>query len=225
MRLFQCMHRILPAFMLLLVLVPAASSRAQVLITVGVAPPPLPIYEQPPCPEEGWMWVPGYWAWEEDDGYYWVPGQWLPAPYMGALWTPPWWGWEEGRYLFHQGYWGDEVGYYGGINYGYGYMGIGFVGGEWRGDRFAYNTSVTRVNTTVIHNTYVNETIVRNNTVVNESRVAFNGGPNGIRHDPTPIERRGMTVRHTAPTPVQQQQIQAARTDRNSFARVNGGHP
>ncbi len=36
----------------------------------------------------------------------------------------------ERAYVFHPGYWGQHVGYYGGVNYGFGYMGIGFVGGE-----------------------------------------------------------------------------------------------
>lgn len=202
----------------------ATAAPSQISITVTTAPPPLPVYEQPPCPEEGWMWSPGYWAWD-DDGYYWVPGEWVPAPFTGALWTPPWWGWDNGRYLFHQGYWGNEVGYYGGIDYGYGYMGEGFSGGEWRDGRFAYNTAVMRVNPTVIHNTYVNETIVRERTIPNERHIAYNGGPNGIRHDPSPIERRAMTVRHTSLTPVQQEQIQAARSDRSSYAKMNGGRP
>jgi hypothetical protein len=40
------------------------------------APPPLPEYEQPPCPEDGHFWTPGYWAWSTA-GYYWVPGTWV----------------------------------------------------------------------------------------------------------------------------------------------------
>ncbi|WP_204101315.1 YXWGXW repeat-containing protein [Occallatibacter savannae] len=222
----RVMRCILPAFLLALVFAAApARMRAQIAISVTMAPPELPVYEQPPCPEEGWMWAPGYWAYDDDEGYYWVPGEWVPAPYVGALWTPPWWGWEGGRYRFHEGYWGDDVGYYGGIDYGYGYMGEGFVGGEWRDGRFAYNTAVMRVNTTVVRNVYVDRTIVQERTIPNERRIAYNGGPGGIRHDPTPIERRGMSGRHTALTPVQQQQIQAARADRSSYARANGGRP
>ena len=216
------MRWLLPALVLLFMSIPPVSFGG-VLITVGFAPPVLPVYEQPPCPQEGWLWVPGYWAY--DDGYYWVPGQWMPAPYVGALWTPPWWGWENGMYVFHDGYWGNEVGYYGGVDYGYGYMGVGFVGGEWRDGAFAYNTAVMRVNTTSIHNTYVNETIVRNNTISNDRHVAFNGGPGGIRHDPTPRERAAMGGRHTAATQIQAQYAQVARNDRASYAKVNGGHP
>ena len=43
------------------------------------------------------------------------------------------------------GYWGPHVGYYGGVNYGFGYMGIGFAGGVWAGGAFRYNTAVMRV--------------------------------------------------------------------------------
>ena len=149
----------------------------------------------------------------------------MPAPYVGALWTPPYWGWDSGRYRFHDGYWGDRVGYYGGINYGYGYMGVGFVGGEWRGREFAYNTAVMRVNRTVIRNTYVNETIVRSNTIANARHVAYNGGASGIRHDPSPVERAAMSGRHIAPTAVQLQRVQSARADHTSYAKANGGHP
>jgi hypothetical protein len=208
---------------LLLSLVPA-SSFAGVLISVGITPPVLPVYVQPPCPQPGWMWTPGYWAYG-DDGYYWVPGAWVPAPYEGALWTPPYWGWSGGLYVFHGGYWGPHVGFYGGVNYGFGFMGIGFVGGEWRGHEFAYNTSVVRVNTTVIHNTYVNETIVHNNTIINNNHVAYSGGPGGINHQPTGEERNAMREQHIGATQVQQQHIQAARSDKSFYAKNNGGHP
>ncbi len=67
----------------------------------------------------------------------------------------------SGLYIWHAGYWGPHVGYYGGVNYGFGYMGIGFVGGMWAGREFRYNTAVMHVNTTVIHNTYVDRTSVR----------------------------------------------------------------
>ena len=207
---------------LLLSLVPA-SSFAGVLISVGIAPPVLPVYEQPPCPQPGWMWTPGYWAYGPD-GYYWVPGSWVPAPYEGALWTPPWWGWSGGLYVFHPGYWGPHVGYYGGINYGFGYMGIGFVGGLWRGHDFVYNTAVVHVNNVYIHNTYVDRTVVERNTIVNDRHFAFNG-PNGIHHDMRPEERVAMNERHMAATSAQMQHMQAARADRSFYAKNNGGHP
>src|SRR5947209_2044113 len=131
---------------LLLPFVSATAAHAGVFISVSVAPPALPVYEQPPCPEPDMMWVPGYWAYDYDvQNYYWVPGAWVPAPFEQAMWTPPYWGWNQGVYVFHPGYWGTEVGYYGGVNYGFGYMGIGFVGGRWHERHFEYNEAVMRV--------------------------------------------------------------------------------
>jgi len=40
---------------------------------------------------------------------------------------------------------GPTVGFYGGINYGFGYFGNGFYGGRWEGGHFFYNTSVWHV--------------------------------------------------------------------------------
>ena len=212
------------ALLALLLSLAPASSFAGVFVSVGFAPPVLPVYAQPPCPQPGWIWTPGYWAYG-DDGYYWVPGSWVPAPYVGALWTPPYWGWSGGLYVFHPGYWGPHVGYYGGVNYGFGYMGVGFVGGIWRGHDFVYNTAVVNVNRTVIHNTYIDRTVVERNTIVNDRHVAYSGGPGGIRHDPRPEERMAMNERHEAPTNFQQQHMQAARGDHASYVRNNGGHP
>jgi hypothetical protein len=208
----------------LVVLLIPVSSHAGVFISVGFAPPALPVYVQPPCPEPGWMWTPGYWAYG-DDGYYWVPGTWVPAPRPGLLWTPHYWGWENGHYIFHEGYWGPHVGYYGGVNYGFGYMGIGFAGGEWRGHDFHYNTAVVNVNRTVIHNTYVNTTIVNRTTIVNNNHVGFSGGPGGIHHDPAPEERVAEREQHVGRSSFQQQHETTARSDRNSFAKNNGGRP
>jgi hypothetical protein len=221
MRLFRSARWILMT--LLLSLVPV-SSYAGVFISVGFAPPVLPVYEQPPCPEPGLMWTPGYWAYGED-GYYWVPGAWVPAPYEGALWTPGYWGWSSGLYVWHGGYWGPHVGYYGGVNYGFGYMGVGFAGGMWRGHDFVYNTAVVRVNERFVHTTYVDRTIVEHNTIVNDRHVAFSGGPGGIRHDPAPQERMAMNEHHLAPTSFQSQHMDGAMHDHNSYFKANGGHP
>jgi hypothetical protein len=170
------------------------------------------------------MWTPGYWAYGED-GYYWVPGSWVPAPYEGALWTPGYWGWSGGLFVFHDGYWGRHVGYYGGVNYGFGYGGIGFAGGEWRGHEFAYNTAVMSVDERRIHTVYVDRTIVERGYVARDSHVAFSGGPGGIRHDPAPEERAAEREQHVARTSFQQQHESAARSDRTSYFKSNGGRP
>jgi hypothetical protein len=211
---------------LVLVIVPA-SSNAGVLISIGVEPPALPVYEQPPCPEPGLMWTPGYWAYdqEEQGGYYWVPGAWVPAPYEGALWTPGYWGWERGRYYFHEGYWGRHVGYYGGVNYGFGYGGIGFSGGEWRGRDFHYNTYVMHVDRRYIHHTFEDHQRVERGWVDRNSRAGYYGGPHGIHHDPGSEERFAEHEDHRGMSDIQRHHMDASRGDRGSFASRNGGRP
>jgi WXXGXW repeat (2 copies) len=135
-----------------LMLAPQAA-QARVFVSVGIAPPLIPVYTQPLCPGDGYIWTPGYWAYG-DDGYYWVDGAWVLAPYVGALWTPGYWGWGGGGYFWNAGYWGPTVGYYGGINYGFGYFGTGFYGGYWGGNRFFYNRAYNHINVTNIHNIY-----------------------------------------------------------------------
>ncbi|MGA2537828.1 MAG: hypothetical protein ABSF53_17555 [Terracidiphilus sp.] len=221
------MHLFRSARLLLLALLVCAipaSSYAGVFVSINFGPPVLPVYVQPVCPEPNLIWTPGYWAYG-DEGYFWVPGAWVPAPFVGGLWTPSYWGWSGGLYVFHPGYWGYHVGYYGGVNYGFGYGGIGFAGGEWRGGAFAYNTAVVNVNTTIIHTTYVNRTIVEQNTIANPNHVAYSGGPGGIQHAPTAQEQIAEHETHTPPTSFQTQHIQSAQMNHQSYAKVNGGRP
>jgi hypothetical protein len=199
----------------------AAFSQVAIGVSVNFAPPELPVYEQPICPDEGYIWTPGYWAWDDEDGdYYWVPGTWVLAPEPGFLWTPGYWGWGGSAFIFHEGYWGPSVGFYGGINYGYGYFGHGYEGGRWDGGRFYYNRAVNNVNVTVIHNVY--ETRVTN---VNVTRVSYNGPNGGINERPRPDEEAAARQRHLPPVPVQHQHIQAARSDRELRASENRGKP
>lgn len=202
-----------------LAMAPAASF-SSVFISVGFAPPALPVYVQPVCPGDGFLWNPGYWAYGPA-GYYWVPGVWVRPPQVGLLWTPGYWGWGGGAYLFHAGYWGPHVGFYGGINYGFGYGGSGFFGGRWVGGSFAYNTAVLNVNRTVIHNTYVENVQVTNVGV----HTSFNGGEGGIQARPSAEEQQWSHEAHVAPTTEQQQHVQLAQADRSNFASANGGHP
>jgi hypothetical protein len=190
------------------------------VVQVRLAPPPLPVYVQPPCPVAGWIWTPGYWAWAPA-GYFWVPGTWVAPPRIGVLWTPGYWGFAGGVYVWHAGYWGPHVGFYGGVHYGFGYEGVGYVGGRWVGNVFAYNRSVTRVNVTIVHNTY-NETVVNN---IHVTRVSYNGGAGGVMAVPTARERLAERERHFQPTTMQRRQVQQARSNPRLLAQANHGHP
>lgn len=208
------------ALMAFFSIVQSRAASARVLISIDVPPPPLPVYVQPFAPGPDFIWAPGYWAYDDLDGYYWVPGTWVRAPEVGLLWTPGYWGWDDGYYVWHAGYWGPHVGFYGGINYGCGYTGSGYWGGHWDHDAFFYNTSVTRVNTTIIHNTY--NTVIVKNAV---QRVSFNGGTGGIVAKPTAVELRAQQEHHFAPTAMQTQQQHMAGTNKALFASVNHGAP
>jgi hypothetical protein len=220
MRIVKAFRLLLVAFVLLAI---PAASQAQIAVGVSirVGPPALPVYVQPVCPAPGYIWTPGYWAYGPD-GYFWVPGTWVMAPSVGLLWTPGYWGWGGGLYAWHAGYWGPHVGFYGGINYGFGYGGVGFVGGAWNGGVFSYNRAVTNVNVTVIHNTY-NQTVVNNNTTVN--RVSFNGGTGGTKAQPTAVEQAAAREQHVQATTAQMQHQHAASTNRSQLASMNHGQP
>jgi WXXGXW repeat (2 copies) len=215
-------HSIRNLLVALAVVVTSSAAFAQIGITVAFGPPALPVYEQPVCPEVGWLWTPGYWAWDPNYGdYYWVPGTWVEAPEIGYLWTPAWWGWGGSGFIFHEGFWGPRVGFYGGIDYGFGYFGNGFEGGRWQGNQFFYNRAVVNVNVNIIHNVY-NTTVVHN-TVIN--RVSYNGGEGGLTARATPEELQVDKERHLPPSAAQLQHFQAARNNPQLRASANQGKP
>ncbi len=207
----------LPAWM------PSAPAAAQVSfgLSITVAPPALPVYVQPPIPAPGYLWAPGYWAWGGSD-YYWVPGTWVLAPEAGYLWTPGYWGWTDGYYLWHAGYWGPHVGFYGGIAYGFGYLGTGYVGGYWRGGAFFYNRSCNNVAGSVHITNVYNRTVINNVTV---NRVRFNGGRGGIAARPSAQE---MAFEHERRLPAGGEQVrheQVARSEPAMHLASNHGRP
>jgi hypothetical protein len=216
----RCLHFVIPLAVALGASAAPLPAAAQIGISlnVTVAPPELPVYEEPPLPAPGYIFTPGYWSYG-DAGYFWVPGTWVEPPQPGLLWTPGYWGWNGGHYLFNAGYWGPTVGFYGGINYGFGYGGVGFEGGEWRGGSFFYNGRVNNFGGVHVTNVYV-----RDVTHVTVNRVSFNG-PGGINRQPTPEERAAMNGRHIAPVAAQMRQVEAARQNRALLASANHGRP
>ena len=84
----------------------------------------LPQYYQPDATQPNMIWQPGYWGFGSD-GFFWVPGTWVQAPQVGLFGRPAIGAGTMVDTVGIAGYWGRNVGYYGGINYGYGYYGSG----------------------------------------------------------------------------------------------------
>lgn len=197
-----------------------ASAQVTIGFTIGQAPPPLPYYTQPALSEPGQVWEPGYWAWGPA-GYYWVPGTWVTPPSANLYWTPGYWDYSNGGYAWNTGYWAPQVGYYGGINYGYGYYGTGFNGGYWRNNAFYYNTAVAAVNPHVIRRVYVNRAGI---PVAVRTRYSFNG-PGGVIRRPTARELIVMRGHHIVATPVQVAHARFAAQNHELLYTVNRGRP
>jgi hypothetical protein len=200
-------------------------------------PPPLPDYDQPPAPGDDYSWTPGYWAWGPT-GYYWVPGVWVEPPYIGALWTPGYWGFYGGRYLFYPGHWGLHIGFYGGINYGFGYVGLGYEGGYWRGNHFFYNRVYNHVDVRSVHNVYNYRANVRVNTYNNvrvdnnvhtnnfnnNERPSYRGGQ-GVQSRPQPQEGAAWREPYAPRMTTQVQHEQNYSAVRGQYANQNQGRP
>jgi len=195
-----------------------ASYGAEPVVTAPEPPPALPVYQQPVDPGDGYIWTPGYWNYASA-GYYWVPGVWVQAPYQGALWTPGYWGWTNHHYGFFHGYWGPHIGFYGGINYGFGYVGTGYQGGYWNSGHFFYNRTVNNINVNVVHNVY--EYRVQEPSI----HIAFNGGPGGITVRPRPAELVAFREPHAPPMSTQVEIEHTASTNRGNFVSENHGRP
>ena len=194
---------------------------AQVICISNVSPPPeLPVYDQPPIPEPGYIWTPGYWA-SGPYGYFWVPGTWILPPAVGLLWTPGYWGWRDGIYAWNAGYWGPHVGFYGGINYGFGYIGVGYEGGRWENGVFAYNRTVNNFGRVSIAHVYEKTVIVDPAA----PRVSFNGGSGGTTARPTREQEAAAHEQHVAANPAQLQHERTASADKSLLASENHGRP
>jgi hypothetical protein len=189
-------------------------------VSVNKAPPPLPVYDQPPIPAPGYLWVPGYWAWSEGGGYYWVPGTWILPPKAGLVWTPEYWGSEEGVYVFHVGYWGSHIGFYGGVDYGFGYDGIGYQAGYWKDGRFLYNNAVNNITNVSMTNVYSKPVAIER-----RSNASFNGGKDGTTAKATSAQLAAEWENHIAATSEQRRHAEAASKDPALSLSRNHGCP
>jgi hypothetical protein len=197
----------------------AAHAQSDLVVSVQIAPPVLPVYLQPPLPEPGYIWTPGYWAYA-DGGYFWVPGTWVEPPQVGYLWTPGYWAWLNGAYFWNAGYWGPHVGFYGGINYGYGYGGNGYQGGRWNHGTFSYNRAVNNIGSVHVASVYTAKV-----SVSTRAHVSYSGGKGGIAARPAAAAQVAAHEPHAALTSAQTQHVNTARSTPVQSAAHNHGVP
>ena len=209
------------ASLALSLLPPIAKAQIGTSVPIDLAPPDLPVYEQPAIPAPGYIWTPGYWAYAPES-FYWVPATWVLPPSQDMLWTPGYWRFGPRGYVWNPGYWGMEVGYYGGIDYGYGYNGSGYAGGYWENHTFYYNRAVNNFGGVHVAHEY-NRAVGRDERAGH--RASFNGGLGDVTVKPTPREAAYTHLSHTPPVALQMQHQQAASRDRALFQSSNHGEP
>ncbi|PKO61284.1 MAG: hypothetical protein CVU24_09350 [Betaproteobacteria bacterium HGW-Betaproteobacteria-18] len=75
---------------------------AQISFNIVVAPP-APMYEVVPMVQPGYVWAPGYWAWN-NDRHIWVRGRTI-VQRDGYRWAPDRWVQQGGSYVRQPGRW------------------------------------------------------------------------------------------------------------------------
>jgi hypothetical protein len=75
---------------------------ARVDVDVVIAPPAAR-YEAVPAPRHGYVWAPGYWAWNGRK-HEWRSGRWMKERH-GEHWVAQNWEHRGDRWYFHDGHW------------------------------------------------------------------------------------------------------------------------
>ena len=89
----------------LLVIPVTASAQITVTITPPSAPPAPRAYVQQAAPAPNYVWVPGYWSWEEQSQQWaWVDGYWIEDQ-PGYVIVQPEWVNDGGRWVHRRGGW------------------------------------------------------------------------------------------------------------------------
>ena len=79
-------------------------SRAAVDVSIGiVVGPPAPLVEVVPAPRPGYVWAPGYWAWD-GHRHFWIDGHWAIAR-PGYRWVPERWVRRGHHWYMERGRW------------------------------------------------------------------------------------------------------------------------
>jgi hypothetical protein len=75
---------------------------SNVSLYIGSAPP-APLYERIPAPRNGYVWAPGYWAWN-GHRHHWAPGYWI-AERPGYVYSAPAWYQGSGGWYMQEARW------------------------------------------------------------------------------------------------------------------------
>lgn len=87
---------------------PAAAPVATQEIAVAEPPPPPQrevIYERP---APTYVWVPGFWSWQ-NGRHVWIAGHWELPPRANVMWVPARWELRGNRYVLLPGYWRETA--------------------------------------------------------------------------------------------------------------------
>ena len=114
---------------------------------------------------------------------------------------------------------GAHIGFYGGINYGFGYAGA-LAGGRWENGQFFYNRAVNNLGAAPVTRVY-NQRIAINNTTID--RVSYNSGQGELQVKPTPEQEQVAAERRIAATPAQVTQVRTASINPEQFHSTNRG--
>jgi hypothetical protein len=76
-------------------------------IIVREAPPPIIVESRPPPPDQGHIWIEGYWNWNGHK-YDWQIGRWAAPPHERAIWVAPRYEKHEQGYRYMPGRWHEE---------------------------------------------------------------------------------------------------------------------
>ncbi len=163
-----------------------------------------------PVPGPGYVWTPGYWAYNNVD-YYWVPGTWVEPPQIGYLWTPA---------FFHRGYWASAWAFMAASIMATAIPVAALKAAAGTTVSFFYNRAVTNVTDTRITNVYDKTVVINEN-----SRISYNGGRGGREVRPTAEEEAIAREPHMPATRLQTEHLRAASVNGEGFASLNHGRP
>jgi len=99
------LRRVAQSLLLSLTLATGAVALAQVSFSINVGPPP-PIDEVVPMMPQGYVWAPGYWAWNHDQ-HIWIRGRSM-VQRTGYRWEPDRWEQRGNGYYRQPGSWARD---------------------------------------------------------------------------------------------------------------------